>query len=155
MKGLSFEKSEAPVIVQEGTVLFAQGENSKYLYLVKRGKVVLLKNNGPHLVIIKVCGEKEILNEVSVLTSKPNEFAAIAKTETELVLVEQKDILSVIKHSPEWVPEIFNTLCERLKATEEIIVEHNLGAGEKGADLILSKDDEKKYINALAEHKAQ
>lgn len=156
MKGLSSDKAEAPVIVRAGTVLFAQGEHSRYLYLVKRGKVVLLKNNGSHLNIIKVCGEKEILNEVSVLTKQPNEFAAIARTETELVLVEQKDILSVIKNSSDWVPEIFQTLCERLKSTEEIIHEHSLvDTGEKSADMILSKEDEKKYISALAEHKAQ
>lgn len=155
MKGLSSAEAENPITVKEGTVLFSQGENSRYLYLVKKGKVILLKNSGHHLNIIKVCGEKEILNEVSVISNKPSEFAAIAKTEVELVLVEQKDILSVIKNSPSWVPEIFETLCERLKSTEDIINEHNLNAaGEKSADLIMTKEEEKKYINALAEHKA-
>lgn len=155
MKDLSSLNTEAPVFFPAGTVLFAQGDPSRYLYIVKRGKVMLLKNNGSHLNIIKVCNDKDILNEVSVLTKQPVEFAAIAKTEVELVLVEQKDILSVIKNSPEWVPEIFETLCERLKATEAIIHEHNLlAASEKSADLIMTKEDEKKYISALAEHKA-
>ncbi len=156
MKDLSSINTELPVNVREGEVLFAQGEHSRFLYVVKKGKVVLLKNNGNHLNIIKVAGEKEILNEVSVLTKQPTEFAAIAKTEAEVVMIEQKDILSVIKNSPDWVPEIFQTLCERLKSTEAMILEHNLqGAGEKSADLILTKEDEKKYISALAEHKVQ
>jgi len=156
MKDLSSINTEAPVFFREGAVLFAQGEPSRFLYIVKKGKVVLLKNNGTHLNILKVAHEKDILNEVSVLTKQPTEFAAVAKTEVEVVMVEQKDILTVIKNSPEWVPEIFQTLCERLKSTEAIILEHNLlGAGEKSADLILSKEDEKKFISALAEHKAQ
>lgn len=156
MKDLSSLNTEAPVFFPAGTVLFAQGENSRFLYIVKRGKVMLLKTIGSHLNIIKVCSDKEILNEVSVLTKQPTEFAAIAKTDVELVLVEQKDILSVIKNSPEWVPDIFETLCERLKATEAIIMEHNLlAAGEKSSELIMSKEDEKKYISALAEYKVK
>lgn len=155
MKGLSSANTAGPIIVKAGTVLFAQGDPSKYLYLVKSGKVLLLKSNGAHLQIMKVCGEKEILNEVSVIMNTPNEFSAIAKTEAEVVLVEQKDILNVIKNSPSWVPDIFKTLCERLKTTEEMILEHNLlGAGEKSPELIMSKEDEKKYINILAEYKA-
>lgn len=146
--------TETPVLFPEGAVLFAQGEPSRFLYIVKKGKVVLLKHNSSHLNIVKVCGEKEILNELSVLTKQPNEFAAIAKTEIEVVLIEQKDILSIINNSPDWVPEIFKTLCQRLKSTEAIIQEHNLLSGsEKSADLILTKTDEKNYLNSLAAYK--
>lgn len=146
--------TEAPIAFKAGTVIFQQGEASKYLYIVKKGEIRLLKINGPHLSVFKICKEKEILNEVSVLTNRPTAFAAIAKTDVELVLVEQKDILSVIKSGPEWIPEMFETLCERLQSTQEIIDEHNLMAGEKDANTLLTKDEEKKYANALAEYKA-
>jgi CRP-like cAMP-binding protein len=146
--------TEAPITFKAGTVIFARGEAAKYLYILKKGEIHLLKVNGPHLSVIKLCREKEILNEVSVLTNKPSEFSAIAKTDVELVLVEQKDILSVIKDGPSWIPQIFETLCERLKSTHEIIEEHNLSAGEKNSDMVLTKDEEKGYFNALAEHKA-
>ena len=147
--------TDAPIAFKAGTVIFSQGENSKFLYLVKKGQLHLIKTTGPHLSILKLCNEKEFLNEISVLTNKPTEYAAIAKTDIELVLVEQKDILSIIKGGPSWVPEMFETLCERLKATEEIILEHNLLAGEKDIDTVLSKDDEKKYLNALATYKKE
>lgn len=146
--------TEAPVLFPQGTVLFAQGDPSRFLYIVKKGKVVLLKHNSTHLNIVKICGEKDILNELSVLTKQPNEFAAIAKTEVELVLIDQRDILSIINNSPDWVPDIFETLCQRLKSTEAIIQEHNLLAGsEKSADLILTKSDEKIYLDSLAAYK--
>lgn len=144
---------EAPIAFKADTILFTQGEPSKYLYIIKKGEVRLLKGNNQHLSVIKLCREKEILNEVSVLTNTPVEFSAIAKTDVELVLVEQKDILSVIKEGPGWIPEIFKTLFERLKTTQEIIDEHNLLAGDKTPDTLLSKDDEKKYIISLFERK--
>lgn len=142
--------TDAPVMFKAGTVIFAQGKSSKYLYLVKKGEVRLVKFKGSSLTGIQLCGEREILNEVAILTNKPNELTAIAKTDVELVLVDQKDVLSVIKNSPPWIPEIFETLCERLKHTQDMIEEHNL-SGEKDPRLLINKDEEKKYIQALAD----
>lgn len=149
MSNLSTGKgTDAPILFKAGTVIFAQGKPSKYLYLVKKGEVRLLKNKGHGLDVIQVCGEKEILNEVSVLTNKPNDLTAIAKTDVELVLVEQKEILSVINNSPKWIPDLFETLCERLKLTQDMIIEHSLDQ-EKNPRLLLSKEDEGKYLLAL------
>ncbi len=145
---------ESPIQFKAGTVLFAEGEMSKYLFMIKTGEVRILKTNGKHLNVVKVCKEKEILNEVDILTQQPSAFSAIAKTDIELVLVDQKDILSVIKASPSWVPEILNTLCSRLASTLDIINEHNLMAGEKNSEIVLNKDEEQKYQNALQEYKA-
>ncbi len=142
--------TDAPVMYKAGTVIFAQGKSSKYLYLVKKGEVRLVKFKGNSLTGIELCGEREILNEVAILTNKPNELTAIAKTDVELVLVDQKDVLSVIKNSPAWIPEIFETLCERLKHTQDMIEEHNLSA-DKDPRLLINKDDEKKYLQALAD----
>ncbi|MGZ3788462.1 MAG: Crp/Fnr family transcriptional regulator [Bacteriovorax sp.] len=156
MKNLPLGKStESPISFEAGTVIFDQGELSKYLYLVKKGQLRLLKMHGNHLSVFKVCKEKEILNEVSLLTNKPTEFLAIAKTDVELVLIDQKDILSVIKGGPSWIAEMFETLCERLKSTEDIIQEHNLMAGEKSSDSILSKEEEMKYLDAISEYRGQ
>lgn len=155
MSNISQSKGvDAPIMFKAGTVIFAQGKTSKYLYLVKKGEVRLFKSKGTNLSAIELCGEKQILNEVAILTNKPNELTAIAKTDVELVLIDQKDILSVIKSSPQWVPEIFETLCERLKHTQEMIEEHNL-ASEKDPRLVISKDDEIKYIKAISEFNSQ
>ena len=152
MSNLSAVRSiDATIFFKAGTVIFGQGQNSKYLYLLKKGQVRLVKLNGQKLSVVKLCKESEILNEVSVLTSKPTEYAAITKTDVEVVLVEQKDIQAVIKASPSWVPEIFETLCERLKSTQDFIDEHQLLSGEKNPDVILSKEDEQKCLKAIKE----
>jgi CRP-like cAMP-binding protein len=141
---------DQPVSFKAGSVIFAQGKASKYLYLVKRGEVRLMKFSGQHLNAFALCKPGDILNEISVLTNQPQQYTAIAKTDVEVVLVEQKDILNAIKSSPTWIPDIFKTLCERLEATQELIEAHNLMSGEKDASLIISKEDEKKYLEALA-----
>lgn len=144
--------TESPIMYKAGTVIFGQGQNSKFLYLVKKGQVRLIKVNGQKLSIIQVCKEKEILNEVSVITNQPTEYAAIAKTDVELVVVDHKDVQTVMKSGPEWIPEIFETLCERLKHTQDFIEEHQLLSGEKDPDFILSKEDERKYFQAILDN---
>ena len=154
MSNISGNKVDAPIFFKAGSVIFAQGKISKYLYLVKKGEVRLVKFKGQSLVGVQLCGPKELLNEVSILTNKANELTAIAKTDIELVLIEQKDVLTVIKNSPSWIPEIFETLCKRLQQTHEMISEHNLG-GEKDPRLLINKEDEKKYLTALADYNSQ
>ncbi len=156
MSNLSLGKStELPVSYSAGNVIFAQGEKPRYLYLVKKGHVHLVKTSGQHLLVTKLCKEKEILNEVSVLMNSETDFAAIAKTEVELVLVEKKDILSVIKNGPSWVSEMFETLCDRLKMTEEIIEEHHLSTGENNPGTVLTKEEEKRYLDSLDKYKSR
>lgn len=143
---------EAPIMHKAGTVIFGQGQNPKYLYIVKKGQVHLLRINGQKLTVIDLCREKDILNKVNVITGKPTEYAAIAKTDVELVIVDNKDIQTIIQSGPEWVPQIFETLCERLKSTQDFIEEHQLLSGEKNPDIILSKEDERRYFQALLEN---
>ncbi len=154
MKNLALGKNtESPVFFKAGTVIFAQGDNSPNLILVKRGFIRLMKSNSKNLSVFKICKDKEILNEVSVLTSQPITFSAIAKTDVELVFIEQKDILTVLKSGPNWIPEMFETLCDRLISTETIIDEHNLLAGEKSPEFLLTKDEERACLEALAEYR--
>jgi CRP/FNR family transcriptional regulator len=148
------KNKENPMTLKAGSIVFGQGEPPKYLYILKRGVLRLIKEKGQRLSVVKICNEREILNEVSVLTNQPTVFSAIAKTDVEIVLVEQKDILSVINNGPKWIPDIFSTLCERLKSTQDIIEQHNLLSTEKNAEMLLTKDEEKRYITALAEYKS-
>ncbi len=150
MSNLSLSKGDESVAFKAGSVIFVQGKPSKHLYLVKKGEVRLVRFKGQSLTAIQICSEKEILNEVAILTNQPNELSAIAKTDVELVLVDHKDILAAIKNSPVWIPDIFETLCERLKQTQAMIEEHNLMT-EKDPRLVISKEDEKQYLQALTE----
>jgi CRP-like cAMP-binding protein len=144
--------TDSPLMYKAGSVIFGQGQNSKYLYLLKKGQVRLLKVNGQKLSIIQVCNEQDILNEVSVLTNQPTEYAAIAKSDVELVIVDHKDVQAIMKSGPEWIPEIFETLCERLKHTQDFIEEHQLLSGEKDPNFVLSKEDERKYFQAILDN---
>lgn len=139
---------------KKGTVIFAEGIASKNLYLVKSGEVRLLKNKNNKLVSIGILKEKEVLNEVAVLTKTKNSFSAIANTDVELVLVSEKDLRSVIDSGPKWVDELFQTLCERLTSIQEVIEEHQLKDLVDEKDMLLTKEQEIEYTALIRSYRA-
>lgn len=135
-----------------GAVIYVPGKVANKLYILRSGEVRLIRINNQHLHVMQICKSGEILNEVSILLGTPIDHCAIAKTDVELVSIDSKDIQEVIKKCPTWVPDIFKTLCERLVDSQEIINEHNLTSQDIiNQSLLLSKDEEKKYLEAIAE----
>lgn len=139
---------------KKGTVIFAEGLPSKNLYLVKSGEVRLLKTKNNKLMSLGILKEKEILNEVSILTKTPNEFSAIANTDVELVLVSEKDLRAVIDSGPKWVDGLFQTLCERLLSIQDVIEEHQIKDMTEDKDLMLTKEQEMEYTAMIRSYKA-
>jgi CRP-like cAMP-binding protein len=139
---------------KKGTVIFAEGKISKNLYLIKSGEVRLLKNKGSKLISLGKSSEREILNDVAVLTNKPNYFSAIAETDVELVLVNSKDIHTILDSGPKWVEELLETLCERLLSVQEVVEEHQMKNSQDDPHLVLTKEKELEFQAALRSYLA-
>jgi CRP-like cAMP-binding protein len=145
---------EGRVNFKKGDVLFMQEENPSFLYLIKAGQVLLIKMANKHISVVGLVKEKEFVNEMSILTNKATTFSAIAKSDGELICIKKADLTTALGTGPVWMPEVFKTLCERLKSTEDIIEKHNLLAGEKDSSTILNLEEEKMYHKALEDYKA-
>lgn len=150
MKNSSINNNDSGVAVfKKGELIFAENSTNKHLFIVKKGEVHLVKSKGQFLKVLQICQSKDILNEVAIIMKKENEFSAFAKTDVELVLVDQKDIQSIMRNSPRWVSEIFSTLCERLTHTQHMIAEHNLD-NDIDPRLSITKEVEMNYIQQLS-----
>lgn len=143
---------QAAVTYNSNSIIYLDGSPSKYLYIVKRGEVRLMKRQRGHLFIFQICKPGDFLNDISVLSKTEVDHIAVTKTEVEIVKIEAKDVRDVLEKSPKWIPDIFKTLCERLIDSQEIIHEHNLEAGPIDPSYILSKNEEQ-YLLQLIEQK--
>ena len=113
----------------------------------------MLKNKNNKLYTISICRDKEILNEVSILTKTNNGFSAITEKDTEVVLVSEKDIQSLISSGPEWIGELLGTLCERLESVQEVVEEHQLKDTLSEKELVMSRELENEYLNLIQVYK--
>ena len=135
--------------VFRGKIIYIQDAPSKYLYILKRGEVHLLKMHNNKFHFFQKCVAGDILNEVSVLTNKKTEYCAFAKTDVEVVKIEAKEVRNVIEKCPKWIPDLFKTLCERLVDSQEIILEHNLKSGQIDQNVILTKNEEQELLQQV------
>lgn len=143
------ENNDQPTTYPAGSVIYINGHQSKKLFILKSGKVRLMKINKDKLHVFQICKPGEILNEISVLTKTPLDHVAVAHNDSVIVTVEVKDINGVIEKCPKWVPEIFKTLCTRLQDSQDIIHEHNLSSGPLDENFILNKQEEQKLLEAI------
>lgn len=124
-----------------GEIIFAEGDYSQYLFLLKKGEIRYLKFEGNQLAIKSHHLENIILNEVSVLLGEPLDFSAQAVTDCEIALVESKEIHSVLKICPDWVGQLTKSLCQRLLVTEQVLANNNISTNENGHHYIPASEE--------------
>ncbi len=119
----SFDK---PVDYKEGTVIFAEGEPSSFLYIVASGEIRIFKEDKDRLIPISVARSKDFIGELSIFSDEPRSVSAIATSETTVIMVKKSDIRKVIKECPDWVSNIMITLSDRLRGSIDMLREHRI-----------------------------
>lgn len=150
---LTSKNLDSVTYFKKGTVIFAEGMPSKNLYIIKSGEVRLLKNKNNKLYTLAICRDKEILNEIAILTNTNNSYSAITEKDTEIVMVSEKDISASITSGPLWIEELLGTLCERLVSVKEVVEEHQLQDTMSDKELIMSREQENEYLNLIQVYK--
>lgn len=151
-KESNFDK---PVLYKKGQVIFCEGEPSSYLYIVKSGKVIVVKDDGQRVIPISLIEEKEFLGETSVFTDETRSASALALEHTELYVIKKSEIKHVLKHCPEWVGNIMATLCERLSDSIEILREHRIMDESLENMSTLNPQDLVKYRQEIDEYRSR
>ncbi len=112
-----------PHPVQKDTVLFKEGMKHDYIYLVKSGDVVILKENAGRVTPVKYCGEKDFigLNDQFVPMCKSS---AVTLGFTEVIPLPKSDVREILENSPKWINLLLHTLTDRLEDSVNFVSEH-------------------------------
>ena len=85
----SFDK---PVEYKEGTVIFAEGEPSSFLYIVAAGEIRIFKEDKDRLIPISIARSKDFIGELSIFNDEPRSVSAIATEATTVIMVKKRDM---------------------------------------------------------------
>ncbi|MEK6626854.1 MAG: cyclic nucleotide-binding domain-containing protein [Bdellovibrionota bacterium] len=118
--------SEDITALKANTVLFCEGEPSAYMYIVKRGKIQIVKEDRDTVIPISVLKSQDFVGELSLFDDAPRSASAIVVEDSEVILIKKNEIRKMLNTCPEWVSEILKTLCGRLKDSVEILRQHNI-----------------------------
>ncbi|GEM_PF-599742 len=156
MNDLSKEDNFRDIVkIKKGSVLFHEGEKSSYLYIVAKGKVLLVKEDEDGIRSLGITGEKNFIGVLSMFNDEKRYASAIALEDTDVFMIKKSDIRKVLKDCPEWVTNIMVTLTDRLRDVDELMREHRVVSSELENDFELNNIEKKEMKDALKEYRSR
>jgi CRP-like cAMP-binding protein len=117
---------EEKLIFGNGNILFSEGDLSNYLYLIKKGKVLLVKEEKGHLRKIEILKNKEIIGLSSLISDKKQVYTSFAVGRVEVIKVKKSEIKGILAKCEPWLMNLMKVICDRLNKTIEILENHHL-----------------------------
>lgn len=102
--------------LQEGEVLFREGDKGDTLYIIKTGwvKIVRYNERGEELELNQ-SGPGDVVGEMALIDQAPRSATVIALSPVEMVQLKYDDFIDVITRNPPLALELIRTLSSRLR----------------------------------------
>lgn len=94
-----------------GETVFAEGDTTNLTYVVNSGQVNITVN----YTILQTVRSGEIFAEMALIEPSPRSASAVARTDCELVPVDQKRFTFMIQHTPFFAVHVMKVLADRLR----------------------------------------
>ena len=106
---------------KEGVIFFEHDlGDALFMILSGRVKVTILSDDGRE-IILAMLSDSDFFGEMSLLDNEPRSATAIALQETEMVVLHQRDFLSIVEKRPRVLINLLSVLSSRLrKANQQI-----------------------------------
>ncbi len=102
---------------KRGTLMFIEGETSTEMYIIKNGKVRILKQEGESTVELAVLGAGSVLGELALLDHQPRTATAQVVEETSAVVIDEGLFRKTLATIPSWLNTIVMEVVKRLRVT--------------------------------------
>jgi CRP-like cAMP-binding protein len=110
-----FKPDEETESFAKGQVIFQQGEMGDVMYCILKGDVEIIFKDK----VINTHGVGEIFGEMALIDTRVRSASAIAKTECELVPVNERKFIFLTQQHPFFALHIMRILAERLRKRTE------------------------------------
>jgi CRP/FNR family cyclic AMP-dependent transcriptional regulator len=102
---------EAPLRLESGQVIFAQGDPGHALFIVRTGSVDLKIGDE----VVETVEQGGIFGEMSLVDPAPRSAAAVAGLDCSLVMVEEHSFNDLLRRVPGLGLEIMKVMARRLR----------------------------------------
>jgi len=121
---------------EDGEVVVREGEETREMFIIREGRIEILKQVGGHEVRLAVLERGSFFGEMSLLEGLPRSATARAIGKTELVVLRPGSLLVQIRRDPTFAFELLQQMSGRIRATNERLLalrekRHETGAIEQ------------------------
>jgi len=106
--------------IQRGTTIFCKGDARTELIAVLSGSVrISTPAADGREAVLNLIREGEIFGEVALLDGQPRSADAVAASDCEIMVVDRREFIAMVRKQPEFAFKLIETLCARLRRTSE------------------------------------
>jgi CRP/FNR family cyclic AMP-dependent transcriptional regulator len=103
-------------VLRRGELLFAEGENSRAMYLLKKGMIRLYKKKGDSCIELDTVHTGQVLGELAFLDGNPRSASGEALMDCELIEISGPVFQQVLTKLPDWLKILMKTIVGRLRS---------------------------------------
>lgn len=107
------------LVLKKGQRIFAEGEASDGMYLIRKGEVLVYLEKGGTEVKLASLGSGAMIGEMSLFDKKPRSASARATADTEVTKITNDDFGKLMKQIPKWFVGLMSSLSSRLRETND------------------------------------
>ena len=128
----------------KNSIIFYEGDSSKYLYCLLTGIVKLYKVSSTNKeIILKYFYSNELIAEVANFDNIPYPATSVAYTDVELIKIDFIKFKDLVYNNPELSFQIQSSLIKKIKNLEQVISTHLvLDAKDRIAKFIYENPEE-------------
>jgi CRP/FNR family cyclic AMP-dependent transcriptional regulator len=105
---------------RRGKTIFRRGAPGTAMMAVLKGSVkICTVSLGGKEAVLNVIGPGQVFGEIAVLDGGPRTADAVAMVETDLLVLDRRDLLPVVRGHPDLAQRLLEVLCGRLRRTSE------------------------------------
>jgi CRP/FNR family transcriptional regulator, cyclic AMP receptor protein len=103
-----------------GTTIFTKGDPGTSLFAVWSGTVRIgVPSPDGRDAVFNLIREREIFGEIALLDGQPRTADATAMTNCELMMIDRRDFVALVRSQPEIALKIIEVLCARVRRTSQ------------------------------------
>jgi len=116
---------------KRGQLMFIEGETSTEMYILRSGKVRILKQEGDSAIELAVLGPGSVLGELSLLDHQPRGATSQVVEDVVAAVIDEALFTHTLAQIPPWLTSIIKLVVRRLrdtmKKTGDDIVDKSVG----------------------------
>ena len=106
--------------LEPGEIICYEGERGSAMYLIRSGKVVVVKGSLDSPAILAYRGPGELIGEMALLENQPRSATNIAMDTVRLLEIEREGFREWVSSNPAIGMSIMATLSARLRASDDV-----------------------------------
>jgi len=106
---------------KKGELIVREGEEGGEMYIIKSGKVEVVKKTGDEEVVLATLEPKAFFGEMALFGDPKRSATIRAAEDTEMLVINKEMLDSQLERVPHWFTSILKNLVDRLRAANQAI----------------------------------